>query len=105
MLSVQLKKSLNWKANRVATPDYIKDYIGINRGNYDVLTQAAKEYAVKSCIDNIESLKYGLENKLISGKPYTMSELYEQAIYTERAFTAGVEWAFQYVEAIKKDKT
>jgi hypothetical protein len=96
MLSVRPKQKLNRQVSSAATVGYIKDYMGISRGKYDVFTQAAKEYAVKSCMDNIASLKYGLDNKLISGKPYTLSELYEQAIYAERAFTAGIQWALQY---------
>ena len=101
MLSIKPYKKLLSKNNRIATIDHIKDYISVKRGNYNICTQAAKDYAVKSCMDNIESLKYGLENKLISGRPYTLSELYEQAIYAERAFTAGVHWAFQYVRKQK----
>jgi len=104
MLSLKLKKSSNWKADSLATPEYIRDYIGINRGNNDIFTQAAKDYAVNFCVNNIESLKYGLENKLISGKPYKMSDLYEQASYTENAFMAGIRWALQYVKTIKERK-
>ncbi len=78
-----------------AAASYIGEYIGINRSKYDPISQAAKEYAVNSCMSNIASLKYALDNKLISGKPYTMSELYEQAIYAEKAFLAGVAWASQ----------
>ena len=81
--------------NPSAAASYIGQYLDINRSNYDPISQAAKEYAVNSCMNNIASLKYALDNKLISGKPYTMSELYEQAIYAEKAFLAGVEWASQ----------
>lgn len=97
MLSLRPKQKINCKDSIPAAMGYIKDYIGINGGNNDAIARAAKEYTVRSCTDNITSLQYGLDNKLISGRPYTMSELYEQAIYTERAFLAGVQWAFQHV--------
>ncbi len=84
------------KKNVSTAMDYVKDFIGLNGRNHNAITKAAKEYTVRSCTDNIASLQYGLDNKLISGRPYTMSELYEQAIYTERAFSAGVQWALQH---------
>ncbi len=86
-----------------AIAQYIKAHLGLNRPNRDILIQAAKDYAVQSCMDNIASLNYGLDNKLISGKPYTMSELYEQAIHAEKAFTAGIQWAFQNMKPLKED--
>ncbi len=102
MLPPKIKKTQNRKNNSLAAVGYIQDYLGVNKATYDVFTQAAKEYAVKACMDNIASLQYGLDNKLISGKPYKMAELYEQAIYAERAFAAGVKWAFQYLNNQKR---
>ena len=98
MLSLRPKQKINGKENVSAAAGYIKDYIGINGGTGDTIARAAKEYTVRSCTQNMASLQYGLDNKLISGRPYTMSELYEQAIYTERAFLAGVHWAFERVD-------
>ena len=92
MLSLRSRQ----KKNVSTAMDYMKDFIGINGRNHNAITKAAKEYTVRSCTDNINSLQYGLDNKFISGRPYTMSELYEQAIYTERAFLAGVQWALQH---------
>jgi hypothetical protein len=99
MLSIISKKGSNHKNNNNEVADYIKDYLGLNRPNLNIFIQSAKDYAVQSCMDNIASLNYGLDNKLISGKPYTMSELYEQAIHAEKAFTAGVQWAFQHMKS------
>jgi hypothetical protein len=104
MLSIRSKRGINSTDKSCITSGYLKDYIAITSGNNDIFSQAAKDYAVKSCMDNIASLKFGLDNKLISGKPYKMAELHEQAIYAERAFTAGVQWAFRYVGTIKKAK-
>ncbi len=102
MLPPKIMKRLNQKNDNLAKAGYIQDYLGVNKAAYDVFTQAAKEYAVKSCMDNIASLQYGLDNKLISGKPYKMAELYEQAIYAERAFAAGIKWTFQYINNQKR---
>ena len=104
-MSVKVQQKLSWGSNSLAKPEYIRDYVGINKGKYDIFTRAAKEYTVTSCAENIESLRYGIENKLISGKPYKMSDLYEQAIYTEKAFTAGVRWVFQYIKTVRKEKS
>ena len=98
MLSIRSKNTSNHRNSDTAVVDYIKNYLGLNRPNLNIFIQAAKDYAVQSCMDNIASLNYGLDNKLISGKPYTMAELYEQAIYAEKAFTAGMRWAFQYMK-------
>jgi hypothetical protein len=102
MLSAKLKKRLNRNVNGLSSMGSIKDRLDVKKDACDVFTLAAKEYAVKSCMDNIASLQYGLDHKLISGKPYKMSELYEQAIYAERAFTAGVRWALQYMDNRKR---
>jgi hypothetical protein len=97
------KKTLNSKPNRITAPKYLEQYIGLDK-THDVFTRAAKEYAVNSCVANMESLRYGIENHLISAEPYKMSELYEQAICAEKAFTAGAQWAFQNLNSIEKQK-
>jgi len=95
MFLITSKKRSNHGHNNVVANN-LKEYIGLNHANPNAFTRAARDYAVQSCLDNIASLNYGIENKLISGKPYTMSELYEQAIHAEKAFTAGIQWAFQH---------
>ena len=97
------KKTLNSKPNKITAPKYLEEYIGLDK-THDVFTRAAKEYAVNSCVANMESLKYGIENHLISAEPYKMSELYEQAICAEKAFAAGAQWAFQNLNSIEKQK-
>jgi hypothetical protein len=92
------KKNKFDRRNTKAVATCIKKYVGLNQGNFDIFSRAAKDYAVQSCLDNIASLNYGIENKLISGKPYTMSELYEQAIQAEKAFTAGIQWALRHTK-------
>ena len=103
MFSTRSKRRSNLGSKGTAVAQYLKAYLGLNPPNHDILIQAAKDYAVQSCMDNIASLNYGLDNKLISGKPYTMSELYEQAIHAEKAFTAGIQWAFQHAKPIKEN--
>jgi len=100
MFSIRKKNKLVHGNNNNVVADCIKEYIGLNQANFDVFIRAARDYAVQSCLDNIDSLNYGLENKLISGKPYTMSELYEQAIHAEKAFAAGIQWALQHTKRI-----
>ncbi len=97
------KNTLNGKPNRITAPRYLEEYLGLNK-THDIFARAAKEYAVNSCVENMESLRYGIENHLISAEPYKMSELYEQALCAEKAFTAGAQWAFRNMNSIQKQK-
>jgi hypothetical protein len=89
--------SKNWNYNSIATSEYLRDYVGVDKEITDPVIKAAKEFAVRSCADNIEAHKSCLENHCYIGNPHKMRDMYDQAIYTEAGFKAGARWAVEFI--------
>lgn len=103
MVSSKKQKRFSWGADSEATPDYIREYVSIGAQEDDnEVAQAAREYAANSCIEDLEAQRYWLINKLSTGKPYKMSDLYDQAIYSRKGFEAGALWGLQQAMEMMK---